>query len=156
MTFSYGRLPWISLVLAFTFGFYGLVKKTAPLESRYGLTLETSMMAVPAVIFLVFAYIQGTGHFFDDPRTTVLLIGTGLITALPLLLFGMAAQRITLISIGILQYIAPTMQFLIGVLIYEEPFTLEHLVGFGIIWLALIVYTIEGLLARRHALAINS
>ena len=155
ITFSYGRLPWISLVLAFSFGFYGLVKKTSPLESRYGLTLETGMMAVPAAVFLIFVAYQGSGHFVDSPKTTVLLIGSGITSALPLLLFGMAAQRIPLISIGILQYIAPTMQFMIGVLIYKEPFTLERLVGFGIIWLALIVYTGEGLLARRQAISVR-
>ena len=154
LTFSYGRLPWISLVLAFSFGFYGLVKKTVPLEARYGLTLETVVMFFPALLFLMFASYQGDGYFVGyGASTTILLIGTGLVTALPLLLFGMSAQLIPLTAIGILQYLAPTMQFLIGVFVYNEPFTIERLIGFCIIWLALIVYTVESLLARRRALS---
>jgi len=151
LTFTYGRLPWIALVLAFSFGFYGLVKKTAPLEARYSVTLETIAMFFPALLYLSFMTYQGEGYLFGyGSWTTILLVGTGLVTALPLLLFGMAAQRIPLTAIGILQYLAPTMQFLIGVLIYNEPFTLERLIGFSIIWLALVIYTLEGLLARRQ------
>lgn len=151
LTFNYGRLPWIALVLAFTFGFYGLVKKTAPLEARYGLTLETGAMFGPALLFLLFVGLQGEGYLLGASAwITILLVGTGLVTAFPLLLFGMAAQRIPLTAVGILQYLAPSLQFLIGVFIYHEPFTLERLIGFSIIWLALVIYTLEGLLARRR------
>ena len=154
LTFSYGRLPWISLSLAFSFGFYGLIKKTAPLESRYGLTLETGVLFIPALLYLMIVSARGEGTFFgNDVTTALLLIGTGLVTALPLLLFGMAAQRIPLTSIGILQYLAPTMQFLIGVYVYKEPFTTERLVGFMAIWLALIIYSVEGITARRRTIS---
>ena len=111
-------------------------------------------MFVPAFLFLLFVGTQGEGYFLGyNAWTTVLLVGSGLVTALPLLLFGMAAQRIPLTAIGILQYLAPTMQFLIGVFVYKEPFTFQQLIGFSIIWLALVIYTLEGLLARRQALS---
>lgn len=156
LTFNYGQLPWIALVLAFSFGFYGLVKKTAPLESRYGLTLETGAMFGPAFVFLLFVGFRGEGYFLGHGVwTTILLVGSGLVTAVPLLLFGMAAQRIPLTAIGILQYLAPTLQFLIGVFIYNEPFNFQRLVGFSLIWLALVIYTLESLLTRRRLLSAN-
>jgi chloramphenicol-sensitive protein RarD len=152
LTFQYGELPWIALLLATTFGLYGLIKKTAPLNSLHGMTLETGMLFIPALIFLILSESQGTGAFGHTSWFTgVLLAFTGVATALPLLLFSNAARRINLSTLGFLQYFAPTLQFLIGVLIYNEPLTNERLVGFVIIWIALILYSFEGFYTRRRA-----
>ena len=154
LTFAYGALPWIALTLAFSFGIYGLVKKTAPLGSLYGLTLETGILFIPAVGFLVYLQTVRQGAFLNsNPVTDLLLAGAGLVTTIPLLMFASAAQRIPLSLVGVLQYIAPTLQFLIGVLIYKEPFDQSHLIGFGIVWLALIIFWGEGFLARRARVA---
>jgi len=151
LTITYGALPWIALTLAFTFGTYGLLRKTAVLNSLEGLSLETAWMFLPALAYLAVQQINGTAAFGQsDLLTHVLLIGTGLITALPLLLFAAAARRVTLITLGILQYIAPTLQFLIGVFVYDEPFTHVQLIGFSIIWLALIIYTGDAIVRQRH------
>ena len=151
LTITYGALPWIALTLAFTFGTYGLLRKTAVLNSLEGLSLETAWMFLPALAYLAVQQINGTAAFGQsDLLTHVLLIGTGLITALPLLLFAAAARRVTLITLGILQYIAPTLQFLIGVFVYDEPFTHVQLIGFSIIWLALIIYTGDAIVRQRR------
>jgi chloramphenicol-sensitive protein RarD len=153
ITFMHGSLPWIALTLAVTFSLYGVVKKTAPLGSLDGLTLETGILLVPAVLFLLFAGHAGRGSFLHGGMLMdALLVGTGFITVVPLLLFSSAARRIPLSLIGILQYIAPTLQFLIGVLVYREPFSFTKLVGFGIVWLALIIYAVESLTSRRSPL----
>lgn len=151
LTLSYGAFPWIALTLAFTFGFYGLLRKTAPLPSTEGLALETAVLFVPALSYLIWLALQGRSAFdAGDPLTDVLLVLTGIATGLPLLLFGAAARRITLTNLGLLQYLAPTLQFMIGVYIYHEPFTRNRLIGFGIIWLALLIYTAESLLRSRR------
>jgi chloramphenicol-sensitive protein RarD len=156
LTISYGALPWIALVLAFTFGLYGLIKKTAPLNSLHGLSLETGILFLPALFYLFYAEGQGTGLMgHADWLVTILLIFTGIATALPLLLFASAARKINLSTLGILQYIAPTMQFLIGVLMYGEPFTQSRLFGFSIIWTALLIYTFEGVLERRRSTQVS-
>lgn len=150
LTLAYGSLPWIALTLAFTFGFYGLVKKTAPLGSLYGLTLETGILFLPALAFLLFAETSGQGAFLHSGTTSdLLLVGAGLVTTIPLLMFASAAQRIPLSLVGILQYIAPTLQFLLGVLVYKEPFSHSQFIGFGIVWVALIIFGIEGFLTHR-------
>jgi chloramphenicol-sensitive protein RarD len=150
LTIVYGALPWIALTLAGTFGAYGLVKKIAPLGSLYGLTLETGVLLLPALIFLIYTDGTGYGAFFHAGAISdALLAGAGFITAVPLLLFSSAARRIPLSLIGLLQYIAPTLQFLLGVLVYREPFTAVKLIGFGIVWIALIVYGVEGLIVYR-------
>jgi len=153
LTFSYGRLPWIALTLALTFGLYGLVKKTAPLGSLFGLALETGLLFLPALIYLVYADNIGRGAFLHTgARSDLLMMGAGLITTVPLLMFASAVQRIPLFLVGILQFITPTLQFLIGVLIYQEPFTHDKLIGFGMVWVALIIFGVEGYLANRgHA-----
>jgi len=157
LTINYGSLPWIGLTLAFTFGFYGFIKKTASLEALPGLTLETGALFLPAIVYILIVSNQGYGAFGNQGlRTDLLLALTGVVTTLPMLLFGMGARRIHLITLGLLQYIAPTCQLLIGVLIYQEPFTQVRLVGFGMIWLALLFYTLEGLLERRKALSITA
>ena len=153
LTISYGRLPWIALVLAFSFGLYGLIKKLAPLGPLYGLTLETGMVFLPALGFLLVAEFNGSGSFgHTGLLQTILLALTGIVTAIPLLFFAAGVRRIPLSLLGFLQYIAPTLQFLFGVLVYGEPFTLQRMIGFGIIWLALILYSAEGLIVRRHTL----
>ncbi len=151
LTFSYGAFPWIALTLAFSFGVYGLLRKTATLNSAEGLFVETAVLFVPALGFLLFHELRGTGALGHvDGLTTLLLIGAGAATSIPLILFASGARRVTLTTMGLLQYIAPTMQFLIGVLIYGEPFGIGRVVGFGLIWAALVLYTAESLITRRR------
>ena len=151
LTFVYGSLPWIALSLAFSFGLYGLVTKQAPLNALHGLTLETAILFVPMLLYLVFAEVRGEGVFLHtDGVSTLLLIGSGVATVVPLLMFAAAVRLIPLSLIGILQYIAPTLQFLIGVLILQEPFSPTQLIGFGMVWAALIVFTAESFWARRQ------
>jgi len=156
LTVNYGTLPWIALTLAFSFGFYGLLKKKVPLRAVNGLSLEMSVLVFPALGYLIYQDQLGVGAFgrIDIP-TTVLLTLTGLATGLPLLLFSAAAQKIPLSMLGILQYIAPTLQFLVGVLIYHEAFTQVRMVGFSLVWIALLVYSIEGVVTRRRAAALR-
>jgi len=150
LTFVYGRLPWIALVLAFSFATYGLIKKLAPLGSLYGLTLETGILFLPALIYLIFTEVNGTGAFLHDTTpVNILLVGAGVVTTIPLLMFASAAQRIPLTMIGVLQYIAPTIQFALGVFLYKEPFDHAHLVGFSIVWVALVIFWVENYLAHR-------
>jgi chloramphenicol-sensitive protein RarD len=150
LAFAYGRPPWIALSLAFSFGFYGLVKKLAPLGSLDGLTLETGILFLPALAYLGFAEANHTGAFLHTGiAPDLLMIGAGVVTTIPLLLFASAAKRIPLSTIGILQYLAPTIQFLIGVLIYKEAFDRSRLIGFGIVWLALIIFWAENYLIKR-------
>lgn len=150
LTVIYGRLPWIALSLAFSFAFYGLVKKLAPLGSLYGLTLETGIVFPAALIYLLLVEFSGTGSFFHtDALTNTLLIGAGAVTTVPLLMFASAAKEIPLTVVGLLQYIAPTLQFLIGVFLYKEPFDLAHFFGFAIVWVALIIFWVENYLSRR-------
>jgi chloramphenicol-sensitive protein RarD len=150
LTISYGAFPWIALTLAFSFGLYGLLRKTAALASTEGLFLETALMFLPAFLFLLLRQWQGTAAFGNQGALiTLLLVFSGVATGLPLLLFGFGARLITLTNLGLLQYIAPTMQFLIGVLLYGEDFGPARVVGFSIIWAALVIYTAESLLRYR-------
>jgi chloramphenicol-sensitive protein RarD len=150
LTVVYGRPPWIALSLAFTFGFYGFVKKLSPLGSLYGLTLETGIVFPVALIYIVFVAFSSSGAFLQSGTTTdLLLIGAGAVTTIPLLMFASAAKQIPLTIVGLLQYIAPTLQFLIGVFIYREPFDLSHLIGFSIVWVALIVFAVESYFSNR-------
>ncbi len=144
LTFAYGKIPWIALVLAFSFGFYGMVKKKGELNSLDGLTLETGILLLPALVYITFMELNGRGVVFHAGISTImLLMGAGVITVVPLLMFASAVKKIPLTTIGILQYIAPTLQFLVGVVIYKEPFNLSKLIGFGVIWFALIIFGIE-------------
>jgi chloramphenicol-sensitive protein RarD len=150
LTVIYGSLPWIALTLAGTFGIYGLVKKVAPLGSLFGLTLETGLVFLPALAYLIFSEAKGSGAFgHTGLQVGLLLAGVGLVTTVPLLLFASAARRIPLTMVGIMQYIAPTLQFLIGVLVFKEPFTSAKLVGFAMVWFALMLFWLEDLLAHR-------
>lgn len=151
LTFTYGRLPWIALGLAFSFGFYGLVKKLAPLSSVFGLTLETGILFIPALVYLGIHEADGTASFLHTGITAdLLMIGAGVVTTIPLLMFASAAKQIPLTMIGVLQYLAPTIQFLIGVFIYKEAFDTTRLIGFSIVWLALIIFWVENFMANRN------
>jgi len=151
----HGSIPWIALTLAFSFAFYGLVKKTAPLGSLYGLTLETGMLFLPALFYLYISDVNGTGAFLHTGTTAdILLAGAGIVTTIPLLLFASAARRIPLSMIGILQYVSPTLQFLIGVLVYQESFTFIQFIGYAIVWIALIIFAMESLFTYRAQIAV--
>ena len=156
LTFTYGRLPYIALVLALTFGTYGLLRKIGKLNSLQGLTMETGFMFVPALGFLLWQEGSGAAAFGHANWSNTILLGfAGVATAIPLLMFGQAAREIPLTVIGILQYIAPTIQFLIGVLVFREPFSPHQLIGFSFIWIALVLYTAESLLQTRRRRALQ-
>ena len=151
LTWNYGHLPWIALSLAGTWAFYGLVKKRAPLPVDTGLTLETAVLFVPALMGLIWIDMQEQGTLLrHGAGIDVLLLLSGPITAVPLLMFASAAKRIPLSMLGVLQYIAPTGQFLVGVYVYGEPFPTYKLIGFAIIWTALALFWVEGQWRRRH------
>ena len=153
LTFEYGRPPWISIALALSFGTYGLAKKKANVGAVQSLAVETMVLAPVALGYLVMLQANGDAQFGQNGALhTAMLIGTGVVTALPLLCFGAAATRIPLSMIGMLQYLTPTLQFLIGVLLYEEPMTPARWVGFVIVWAACAVFTVESLGHRRRQL----
>jgi chloramphenicol-sensitive protein RarD len=152
LTYAYGALPWIAFGLAASFGTYGLAKKKAPLDPLEGLTLETAILAPVAILFLAVLYRGGEGAFLRTGITSdALLIGGGLVTTVPLLLFAAAVRSVPLSVIGILQYIGPTLQFLLGVFVYDEPFSRMQLIGFSIVWVALAIYAGDSLRARLAA-----
>ncbi len=147
LTISTGKLPWISLVLALSFGSYGLMKKLTPLGSLQGLTLETAAVFLPAFIFLIFEQTQGVGAFVNAGLgTTLLLAATGIVTAVPLMFFSAGTRMVPLTTIGLLQYVTPTASFILGVVVFKEPFSSDRIVGFIIIWIALILFTLENLI----------
>jgi chloramphenicol-sensitive protein RarD len=154
LTRTYGAPPWIALGLAVTFGAYGLIKKQGPLPALEGLFLETATLAPIALLYLLVEQRSGSGLFLrTGPATDLLLIGTGLLTIVPLALFAAAVQRVPLSIVGILQYISPTIQFLIGVLVFREAFSGAQFVGFALVWSAVVLFGIDGLNARRQTLA---
>lgn len=145
LTWHNGNLPWISLLLAATFGTYGLLRKTASLGPLEGLSLETALMFPIAFGYLAWMAIEGNNQFIDAPGTTqLLLMAAGPITAIPLLMFAAGARRIPLSLLGLMQYITPTLQLLLGVWLYQEPFGGARLFGFALIWGALLLYSAEG------------
>jgi chloramphenicol-sensitive protein RarD len=147
-----GRMPWVALVLALTFGFYGLLRKVASLGALEGLTLETLLLAPFAAALLGWWAAHGEGAMLQGNATTAgWLLLAGPLTAIPLLLFAAGARRVTLATMGILQYISPTLQLLIGVWLYGEPFATVRAIGFGLIWTALLIYTLEGWWQSRRA-----
>jgi chloramphenicol-sensitive protein RarD len=156
LTWQGGRLPWIALALALSFGSYGLIRKLAVVPSVQGLAVESGLLFVPAAAFLVWSEFAGSGRFGHGAlQVDVLLVTGGLVTALPLILFAVGARRIPLSMIGILQYLAPTLQLGCGVLLFGEPFTRVQALGFGCIWLALGIYAADGLWrARRRPAAV--
>ncbi len=150
LTLDYGRLPWIALVLATSFGAYGLLKKTAQVGSAESLTIETLVLLVPTLTYLIVIEGNGTGAFGHQGAGHALLMATtGIVTAIPLMCFNGAAIRVPLSTIGLLQYITPTLQFLCGVLVAREVMPPSRWVGFAVVWLALCVFTWDSLRAAR-------
>lgn len=151
LTLTYGSLPWIGLTLAFSFGFYALLKKTAGLNALEGLSLEMAILCLPALAYLLLSGDPASPSLLSgDFHITALLIGTGVVTAIPLLTFAAAARRLTLTTLGLMQYLAPTLQFFIGVFVYGESFTPARAIGFVLIWTALALYSGETLLRHRQ------
>jgi chloramphenicol-sensitive protein RarD len=149
LTLVYGTFPWIALVLAMTFAVYGLIHKKIQIGPMKSLYLETVIFFLPALALIIYLGRDGSSGFLHgDMRTMVLLAGTGLITTVPLLLFGYAAQKIPMFWLGILQYTAPTLNLLIGVLVYGEEFPFSRLIGFLLVWSALAVLMAEGIVQR--------
>lgn len=143
-TVEYGQIPWVSLLLALTFGFYGLAKKVTKLKASFSLTLETLIVLPIAMIYLTYIGLIGESAFFlFDGNVNILLIGGGILTAIPLLLFAYGATKIPLYMIGVLQYIAPTLSFVIGVFLFHEPFSTVDFITFTLIWCGIIVFTIS-------------
>ncbi|KAA0546108.1 EamA family transporter RarD [Bacillus sp. BGMRC 2118] len=140
LTVHFGTIPWIALLLAISFGVYGLIKKMVSLSPMTGLAIETMFITPIALLFLSFLHIEGNGVFASNPSDTFILMGAGIATAVPLLLFASGAKKIPLSMIGFLQYIAPTLMLIIGVFLYHEPFTKYHLIAFICIWSALAIY----------------
>jgi len=151
LAYNYGRLPWIALGLATSFAFYALLKKTATLPSLEGLFLESTFLAIPLLIYLITLEQSGQGTFGHTTwQTNGLLMFAGIVTAFPLLLFSAGARRVPMTLLGILQYVAPTIQFVLGIVLYHEPFSHNQLVGFAFIWVALALFTVESTTERRR------
>ena len=151
LTFGYGHFPWIAIALALTFAFYGLLRKTAPLPSLEGLCLETSILFIPALVTMIFLAMQGNLDFIHQNTSgRLLLAGTGIVTSLPLLLFGYAAQKIRLSTLGVIQYIGPSMQLCIGIFVYGESFPKEQMIGYALVWCGLLIYATEGIMVRFY------
>lgn len=141
---EYGRMPWIALALALTFGFYGLTKKIVRADSILGIAYETLFVTPVALFYLIHIQVKGTAAFGTESlTTTLLLIGTGVVTAVPLLCFAEGARRISLTMIGFFQYISPTLTLILGIFVFKEPFSHTQFISFSFIWLALIVFSLS-------------
>ena len=151
----YGQPPWIALGLAASFGTYGLIKKQAPLPPVSGLFLETAVLAPAALAYLGLVAQSGSAVFLrGGAATDALLAGTGILTVVPLLLFASAVRRVQLSVMGILQFIAPTISFLLGVFVFTEPFSSAQFTGFALVWAALVLFGADGALTRRRPLVV--
>jgi len=150
LTWAYGTPPRVALGLAASFGTYGLVKKTAPLPALEGLALETVLLALPALAYLVVAERSGTGAFLHvSTATSLFLIGGGLVTIVPLLLFASAVRLVPLSTMGLLQFLSPTIQLVLALALYHEPFGRSRVAGFVAVWVALAVFALDEVRARR-------
>ncbi|HSO58456.1 MAG TPA: EamA family transporter RarD [Paenisporosarcina sp.] len=150
LTISYGRFPWLAFALAISFAIYGLMKKTIPLDAVRGLTIETLFIVPFALIYYIYLFVTNQAIMFNENlQTDLLLVLTGLATAIPLVLFAKGAQRIPLYMIGFLQYIAPTSMLFLGVIIYGETFNAIDFLSFSMIWLALILFTVSKVMEAR-------
>jgi chloramphenicol-sensitive protein RarD len=157
LTVDYGRLPYIALILAASFGCYGLIKKRMALPPAEGLFVESAVLMLPALAFLTWLNLSGGAEFGHvSVLHTVLMLIAGVLTAIPLLLFAGAANRVPLVGLGILQYVAPILQLAVGLLIYHEPMPPARLAGFGLVWLALVVFTADGIRSARVAARIRA
>lgn len=151
LTWENGGLPWVSIVLAVSWGFYALCKKTLPIGPAQGFFLEVFILAIPSLAYLIWLQSTGAGHFGNGSWSDVwLLMSSGLITAVPLILYANGAKLLRLSTIGIMQYIAPTMIFLIAVFLFREPFSTETAVAFGLIWAGLALYSWSMFFAGRQ------
>lgn len=151
LTWESGGLPWVSIVLAVSWGFYALFKKTLPIGPAQGFFLEVLILAIPALAYVIWLQATGTGHFGNQSWSDVwLLMSSGLVTAIPLILYANGAKLLRLSTIGIMQYIAPTMIFLVAVFVFREPFSTERAVAFVLIWAGLVLYTWSMLASTRH------
>lgn len=152
LTLRLGMFPWVSLTLAFSFGLYGLVRKTAAVGALVGLTVETLLLTVPAGIWVIHLHRVDAGAFLHSGiHTDLLLLGTGILTATPLLLFNLGAKRITLASLGFIQYTAPTGMLLLGISLFHEPFTRVQALTFALIWTALAIYSWDAIRIHRKS-----
>jgi chloramphenicol-sensitive protein RarD len=157
LTVDYGRPPWLALILAFSFGTYGLAKKSADVGAVESLGFETAVLAPFALGYLVVLKASGDGHFATEGvGHALLLVTTGLVTAVPLICFGAAATRVSMVSLGLLQYLAPTIQFVLGLVVFSESMTTGRWVGFTLVWLALAMFTYEALHHRHRQLALTA
>ncbi len=152
LTFHYGEFPWISLSLAFAFGFYGLIRKVATVSSLVGLSVEMFVLSVPGWAYILFLESKGTGALFSiSIKIDLFLMGSAFLTAIPLLLFTLGARRLTLSTLGFLQYIAPSCMFLMGVFLYNEPISSAQITTFILIWAALGIYSTDSAMVYRLA-----
>src|SRR3954471_15801671 len=157
LTLDYGRLPWVALVLAFSFGSYGLAKKSANVEAVESLALETTLIAPFAAVYLTWLTMHGDSHFTTDGVGHALLLSTsGLVTAVPLICFSAAAIRVSMVTLGLLQYLAPIIQFALGVLYFHEAMPAGRWVGFVMVWVALVMFTFEANAHRRRQLRLTA
>ncbi|MDX1442607.1 MAG: EamA family transporter RarD [Gammaproteobacteria bacterium] len=151
LALDFGQVPWLALMLAFSFGFYGLVRKMAPAAPLVGLFVETLMVAPLALLYLAWLDIDGVGHFGAEGwYTNLMLVAAGLVTMLPLLWFTNAAKRLRLATIGFFQYLAPSLQLVLAVIFYDEVFTPTHAITFAMIWTALAIYSTDAWRAHRR------
>lgn len=155
MIYHFGSIPWVSFVLAITMGFYSLCKKTVKLNAITSMTIETMLITPFAFIYLFYVYFYHQGYPITCSLSTVLLVGCGIITAVPLLLFAHSANKLSMVVIGITQYVSPTLTFLIGVFVYNEAFTSVHLTSFTLIWFALALFSISNIRQIRQKTASN-
>jgi chloramphenicol-sensitive protein RarD len=156
LSWDYGRPPYVALVLAFSFGTYGLAKKTAGAGAIESLAFETAVLTPIAGCYLIWLQVAGDSHFTTDGLGHALLLASaGVVTAVPLICFGFAATRVTMVSLGLLQYLAPVLQFVLGLLVFDEEMPAGRWVGFVLVWVALVIFTFELVRHRRRQLALT-
>lgn len=155
MTVNYGQVPWASLLLAFSFAIYGVLKKRILLDATRGLAIETLFILPIAFLYYIYLFSNNTMQFLHEGwQTDILMMISGILTAVPLILFAKGAQRIPMYLLGFIQYVSPTIGFLLGVFLYKEPFTQVELVAFGCIWTAIAIFSYSSIheARKRHAI----
>ncbi len=157
LTVDYGRLPWVALVLAFSFGTYGLAKKSANVEAVESLAFETSLIAPFAAAYVGYLVATGQSNFASHGSGHALLLSSaGIVTAIPLICFSAAAIRVSMVTLGLLQYLAPILQFALGVLYFHEDMPAGRWIGFVLVWIALVIFTVEATAHRRRQLRLTA